>query len=259
MDSAGDDPCGPGFPIRTSADQRLLASPRGFSQRATSFIASMRQGIHRMPFETLDQQPISARFDSAARRPAPSPISPMPPSEPRNPAIPPDTLPRRTRVTRGPPAAGRSPASIAASRLSTMSNTRRDPAARPPSRGADTRRTARHRPWERPEAPPPIFGLPVLPVCPGRRAPVVAPAAPAPQGAWWRRTGSNRRPHACKARALPTELRPRSRPEPRTRSPGHGAPNTKPRTRSPEHGTSSTEPRARAVPGSRGAGGPGRT
>ncbi len=39
-----------GFPIRTSADQRSLASPRGFSQRATSFIASWRQGIHRMPF-----------------------------------------------------------------------------------------------------------------------------------------------------------------------------------------------------------------
>jgi hypothetical protein len=34
---------------------------------------------------------------------------------------------------------------------------------------------------------------------------------------WWRRTGSNRRPHACKARALPTELRPR-RPAP----PGFG-------------------------------------
>ena len=26
---------------------------------------------------------------------------------------------------------------------------------------------------------------------------------------WWRRTGSNRRPEACKATALPTELRPR--------------------------------------------------
>lgn len=26
---------------------------------------------------------------------------------------------------------------------------------------------------------------------------------------WWRRTGSNRRPQACKASALPTELRPR--------------------------------------------------
>ena len=25
---------------------------------------------------------------------------------------------------------------------------------------------------------------------------------------WWRRAGSNRRPHACKARVLPTELRP---------------------------------------------------
>ena len=40
---------GVGFPIRTSADQRSLASPRGFSQRATSFIASWRQGIHRTP------------------------------------------------------------------------------------------------------------------------------------------------------------------------------------------------------------------
>ena len=29
---------------------------------------------------------------------------------------------------------------------------------------------------------------------------------------WWRRTESNRRPHACKARALPTELRPLSVP-----------------------------------------------
>ena len=27
--------------------------------------------------------------------------------------------------------------------------------------------------------------------------------------AWWSRTGSNRRPEACKATALPTELRPR--------------------------------------------------
>ena len=28
------------------------------------------------------------------------------------------------------------------------------------------------------------------------------------QTSWWRRTGSNRRPIACKATALPTELRP---------------------------------------------------
>src|SRR4051812_36777406 len=29
--------------------------------------------------------------------------------------------------------------------------------------------------------------------------------------AWWSQTGSNRRPHACKARALPTELWPHLR------------------------------------------------
>jgi hypothetical protein len=46
-------PLGRGCPIRTSADQRSLASPRGFSQRATSFIASWCQGIHRTPFSYL--------------------------------------------------------------------------------------------------------------------------------------------------------------------------------------------------------------
>ena len=39
-----------GCPIRRSRDQRSLASPPGFSQRATSFIASQCQGIHQMPF-----------------------------------------------------------------------------------------------------------------------------------------------------------------------------------------------------------------
>ena len=39
------------------------------------------------------------------------------------------------------------------------------------------------------------------------------PAAPriAEGKAWWSQTGSNRRPHACKARALPAELWPRTR------------------------------------------------
>ena len=50
MDSGRDTPKGVGFPIRRSADQRSLASPRGLSQRATSFIAFWRQGIHRTPF-----------------------------------------------------------------------------------------------------------------------------------------------------------------------------------------------------------------
>jgi hypothetical protein len=46
-----------GCPIRRSGDQRALASPPGFSQRATSFIASWRQGIHQMPLtKTLDRK-----------------------------------------------------------------------------------------------------------------------------------------------------------------------------------------------------------
>ena len=39
-------PIGVGCPIRISTDQSLLAAPHGFSQRATSFIASWCQGIH---------------------------------------------------------------------------------------------------------------------------------------------------------------------------------------------------------------------
>ena len=39
----------PGFPIRTSPDQCLLAAPRGFSQLATSFLISWRQGIRHVP------------------------------------------------------------------------------------------------------------------------------------------------------------------------------------------------------------------
>ena len=38
-----------GCPIRKSPDQRVLAPPRCLSQRATSFIASQRQGIRQKP------------------------------------------------------------------------------------------------------------------------------------------------------------------------------------------------------------------
>ena len=42
-----------GFPIRKSADQSLFAAPHGLSQRTTSFIACVRQGIHQMPLGHL--------------------------------------------------------------------------------------------------------------------------------------------------------------------------------------------------------------
>ena len=50
MYSCADTRCRVGCPIRISTDQSLLAAPHGFSQRATSFIASWCQGIHRTPF-----------------------------------------------------------------------------------------------------------------------------------------------------------------------------------------------------------------
>ena len=43
----------PGCPIRTSADHRLHAPTRGFSQLAASFIAFRSQGIRRAPFSSF--------------------------------------------------------------------------------------------------------------------------------------------------------------------------------------------------------------
>ena len=87
-----------GCPIRRSRDQRSLASPPGFSQRATSFIASQCQGIHQMPlFRARSQGTPAPRMTpgSPARQAAPG-------KPPRTGASP--TLSRQ----RGNPARGRS-------------------------------------------------------------------------------------------------------------------------------------------------------
>ena len=62
MNSAGDTHRWVGCPIRTPRDQNLLAVPPGFSQRATSFIASWCQGIHQMPFSCSKTKPIAACY-----------------------------------------------------------------------------------------------------------------------------------------------------------------------------------------------------
>jgi hypothetical protein len=80
MNSDEDTPRGVGCPIRTSTDQRLLAAPRGFSQRATSFLASWCQGIHRMPF---------SRSRSTARPLRTGPPPTMHRSQPHRDIIPP--------------------------------------------------------------------------------------------------------------------------------------------------------------------------
>jgi hypothetical protein len=87
-----------GCPIRRSRDQRSLASPPGFSQRAASFIASQCQGIHQMPFIRARSQGTPApRDDPKITRNATRPGKP-----PRTGASP--TLSRQ----RGNPARGRS-------------------------------------------------------------------------------------------------------------------------------------------------------
>ena len=57
-----------GFPIRKFTDQSFFAAPRDLSQRSTSFIASQRQGIRRMPLSTLDRSYHQCPSRSAAGR-----------------------------------------------------------------------------------------------------------------------------------------------------------------------------------------------
>ena len=85
-----------GCPIRTPRDQRPLAASPGFSQRATSFIASWRQGIHPMPFSCssrararshthagASQKPRHAQKPSTAQNPGQQTI-PVPRQSPRS-------------------------------------------------------------------------------------------------------------------------------------------------------------------------------
>ncbi len=59
---------GVGFPIRKFTDQSLFAAPHDLSQRITSFIASCRQGIHRMPLRHLITLIINVHLFSRQRR-----------------------------------------------------------------------------------------------------------------------------------------------------------------------------------------------
>src|ERR1700730_4517585 len=72
MYSAKGHPASPGWgcPIRTSPDQSLLATPRGFSQPSTSFIGSWCQGIHRAPLlaRRLDLSNSPSRQDQRSQK-----------------------------------------------------------------------------------------------------------------------------------------------------------------------------------------------
>ena len=169
-----------GCPIRKSTDQCLLAAPHGLSQRAASFIASQCQGIHQMPFirlfSALTRRGSRPTYECATRRRKPTRNQHRPARIRQRcivmtqPAVSPKLRRRPCRVILG----------------HSFSSHVKDPI----SAAADICFLSRR-----------ISRAGSLLVTKGH-CPSLSPSS------WWRRTGSNRRPHACKARALPTELRP---------------------------------------------------
>ena len=218
-------PKGVGCPIRTSTDQRLLAAPRGFSQRATSFIASWCQGIHRMPFHRAR----SARAGRSARnqshkKPTPRPCAGTIPGSrvlaPSN-MLASEHRPRR-RGGIPPPVRHRSAARPETHQNLIHPDKEHTTARRPKphnQRGRADRSASLRRDISsviRPvtgarfsalRAEPPTADLrPARVLAPGPRSgPSLRALAPG-----WRRSDSNRRPPACKAGALPAELRPQN-------------------------------------------------
>ena len=171
-----------GSPIRTSADQSLFAAPHGFSQRTTSFITSQRQGIHRIPLRHLITLTVDAH--PSAGSPGLEPDADTTDCQSLEKTSLASRFDRRRRAH-----AGRWVTMFRPGRLHY--------AARP--RG--TNHTERISFTMSDNAPA------------GRAARtrnrcVDAMLQPDAE-AWWSQTGSNRRPPACKAGALPTELWPR--------------------------------------------------
>ncbi len=173
-------------------DQRALAPPHGLSQRATSFIASQCQGIHQMPLLTLGPGrscPARRRASATGTFDRPGTSLHSGPSAP---------FPRQRTARTARPGAPRSFVNPYSRCPTSRTGTPEGTAARTLSS------TRNHLPSR-------------------DRRPTLA------GGAWWRRTGSNRRPPACKAGALPAELRPLLRPADRSArhpgsSPAYGGP-----------------------------------
>ena len=196
MDSVTDPPCGGGCPIRKSSDQSLLAAPQGLSQRATSFIASRRQGIHQMPFSHSPRPSGKSRAEAGDQRSEPI-HDPRPPASVRPPTgakqaypcwAPPSASKKERGGQRHPcQSAGRqgtSPGRPVAHHHHTMSRVKeRLPPLRQPT-GSSTRSGC---PKLHP-SPHPSSCLPRRGGSSGR--------------AWWARADLNGRPHAYQACAL---------------------------------------------------------
>ena len=189
-----------GFPIRKSADQSLFAAPHGLSQRTTSFIASQRQGIHRTPLRHLIALIIDAHRSAAAHHPEQG---------------------QWIRSIERPFASN-----ISENLRSSTAHAGRSLQAKDkPKRSNmfplhDDRQHALRRQDPLPQAdqaaPTRNFSIRTNKPISRRRL--------KRSTVWWSQTGSNRRPHACKARALPTELWPRDSARTRSRQIQTGGP-----------------------------------
>jgi hypothetical protein len=185
-----------GFPIRKCPDQSLFAAPRTLSQRTTSFIASQRQGIHRIPLRHLIVLMNNAR-------PFPSLGSD------RSPYL-------------GDTNLVETAANIVRKTSFCLPNTSGCPSGQ-------ARQLCSARALGGVIRAPNMFSLYDVKYFSqsGTRAVhtdvlqnqtrkllqddlMTTGASSDRSTTWWSQTGSNRRPHACKARALPTELWPHS-------------------------------------------------
>jgi hypothetical protein len=155
----------------------LLTAPRGLSQRATSFIACNRQGIHQTPFSKSLE--ISSSRPRSRTRDLLSMIRHIFKTSFR-------TNPGRCR---NPP---RGTCDVQANPAFTISSESR-------SRKSEIRYPTMEIRKQKSAASDSGFRFLVSDFCRAFGT------------AWWSRSGSNRRPQACKASALPTELRPRRR------------------------------------------------
>jgi hypothetical protein len=160
----------------------LFAAPHDLSQRTTSFIASQRQGIHRIPLRHLIALIIDAHRSAAA-------VSHSLLNAERY-------IDRKTicfkciRERRGQADVH---LLVCSARTTDFTCDRHTIGCTSSSRCRKSRQTRSKR---------------LQAVC---RTSCRSGLAFTPMmRRWWSQTGSNRRPHACKARALPTELWPRA-------------------------------------------------
>ncbi len=247
-----------GFPIRRFTDQSLFAAPHDLSQRTTSFIASQRQGIHQIPLRHLIALIAKARFrkdgEPTTRDQRTCVLRCLSSDCPFPNALGVEKTSFASNASGDLSGQAPNPRLVASRRTETRD--RRRDSSRPPfsviripahrmrflftmsdigRRRTNDRGQNRPLPASRPSFTPERFGAPAKLInCIGRigrktlkrteaflaATPIRSPSSDLRPPKWWSQTGSNRRPHACKARALPTELWPRRKTEDRRQRDG---------------------------------------